>query len=227
MFEQLVESRPPRTRSTGQMLVSIAVHTVIIAVSIQLTRAVARPAATEMLLTRPPIHIETRRDASPSSHAASPAPLLALPTAPLTVPAAIPPIDLGGRFDTSQFDLKGRQPAGPPGERSTDLTTDPHFVATLAQADDPAVDLEGPLPVYPSALRQVGIEGSVQLRYIVGVDGRAESGSVKVTRSTNTAFELPATEAIRLARFRPARIGGRVVRQVVEQVVRFTLGTRG
>ena len=59
MFDQLVESRPVRSRSTAQMVVSIAAHTVVIALSIQLTRAVAativnQPIATEMRIFRAP-----------------------------------------------------------------------------------------------------------------------------------------------------------------------------
>ena len=67
------------------------------------------------------------------------------------------------------------------------------------------------------------MEGWVQLRYIVGMDGHAEPGSIRSLQSSNTAFESPAIEAIAHANFRPARLKGRVVRQLVEQVVRFTV----
>lgn len=232
MFDQLMESRPLPTRSTSQILLSIAAHTVVIAVSIQLTRAAAttiekRPPEISMLLTRPPLHIETHSAAAASTATAPAAPTLALPTPPMTVPTDIPPVDLGTKLNTSQFLVKGIAPIGVPNGGPDPVTTDTQLVATLTQVEDPAGYLSGPLPVYPPALRAVGVEGSVQLRYIVGVNGRVEPGSITVSRSTNRAFEEPAEEAVRLATFRPAKIRGHVVRQLVEQVVRFTLGPRG
>ena len=227
MFDQLVESRPVRSRSTAQMVVSIAAHTVVIALSIQLTRAVAativnQPIATEMRIFRAPDHVMPRTLAAGSS-AASPTTLVAVPAPPLSVPMNIPPIQIGKTFDVHQFDTKGLSRnlvAGTP----TDLGgVDTGFVATLAQVDDPTVMLSGPLPVYPPALKEVGIEGSVQLRYVVGIDSLADKNSLVVVRSTNRAFEGPALDAIKQAKFRPARIKGKAVQQLVEQVVRFTL----
>ena len=93
----------------------------------------------------------------------------------------------------------------------------------MRDADEPAQYLDGPEPVYPAALRQVGVEGWVQLRYIVGIDGHAEPGSIRSLQSSSTAFELPAIEAVARAHFRPARRRGRVVRQLVEQIVRFSV----
>ena len=61
------------------------------------------------------------------------------------------------------------------------------------------------------------------LRYIVGMDGHAEPGSVQSLQSSNVAFEAPAIEAVVHANFRPARLKGRVVRQLVEQIVRFAV----
>ena len=69
----------------------------------------------------------------------------------------------------------------------------------------------------------MGVEGSVHVRYIVGVDGRADPGSIQALLSTNTAFEAPAVNAIAGAHFRPVRRKDRVVRQLVEQIVRFTV----
>ncbi len=232
MFDQLMESRPMRTRSTTQMLLSVAAHTVVIAVSIQLTRAAAatiekRPAATEMLLTRPPTPRPSITPSTSRSAVSVPAPALALPAPPITIPTNIPPVVLDTKLYASQFLSKGARSIGVPDGTPDLITADTQFVASLAQAEDPAQYLSGPAPAYPPALRTLGIEGSVQLRYIVGVDGRAEPGSITVSRSTNRAFEEPAADAVRLAKFRPAKIRGRVVRQLVEQVVRFTLGAHG
>jgi outer membrane biosynthesis protein TonB len=44
-----------------------------------------------------------------------------------------------------------------------------------------------------------------------------------VLRSTNKAFEEPAREAIMKAVFRPARIRGQAVRQLVQQAITFNI----
>lgn len=227
MFDELVESRPHRERTTRQLLASIVVHTAIIAVSIQLTRAVAatvtkHPVETAMFLARPPAPSTTRAASAATAPALAAAPIpLALP-APLVVPTSIPPVDLSGRFDPSRFSASGDSGAVPPGVIAGDSLTGVSPV-TLQEVDDPVEWLTGPQPKYPPELRRVGVEGSVHLRYIVGVDGLAEPASIKVIKSTNFMFETPSISAILQARFKPARIKGHKVRQLVDQLVRFTL----
>jgi TonB family protein len=93
---------------------------------------------------------------------------------------------------------------------------------TVDQVDDPVAYVGGPSPKYPDSLKAAKVSGSVTMRFVVGTDGRAESSSVQVLNSTNRAFEDPAIEAIKGSTFRPARIKDTPVRQLVEQVVRFT-----
>jgi len=229
MFDQLVESQPQRARSPLQLAISIAVHTTIIAISIQLTRAVAesvvrRPVAVDMHLDRPPTPRVSTAAAAPSPTASvnSVAPIISMPVAPIVVPTSIPPVEAGPKFDPRAFGQRstvGTQFDGPPSG-----TADQGLPATIEQVDEAVVYLEGPKPVYPPALRQVGVEGSVVLRYIVGLDGKVEGESITVLQTTNHAFDAPAIDAIAGARFKAARIHGRAVRQLVEQVVRFTLG---
>ncbi len=99
--------------------------------------------------------------------------------------------------------------------------TDPKY--TVDQVDDPVRYLSGPPPKYPDALKAAKVEGRVTLRYVVGIDGRVEATSLQVLNSTRKEFEEPALEAIRNSIFRPAKLKGTPVRQMVEQVVRFTL----
>lgn len=225
MFTDLVESRPHRERSAAQMVASIVAHSLVIAVSIRLTGAVAEsavrpPIETAMQLTRSPDQSAARTVVVPTTANIAAPPTL--PTAPpVDVPAGIPPALPGRSFDPGQFNPAGSTGMSAPTRDST--PTDPRALVTAQQADEPAEYLDGPPPLYPPALRQVGVQGFVQLRYIVGVDGRAEPGSVNTVQSSNAAFEAPAIEAIERARFRPARLGGRVVREVVEQIVRFTI----
>jgi len=57
-----------------------------------------------------------------------------------------------------------------------------------------------------------------------GIDGKAEMDQFKVLRSTNKAFEEPAREAISKGVFKPARIKGQAVRQLVQQRISFNIG---
>jgi TonB family protein len=59
---------------------------------------------------------------------------------------------------------------------------------------------------------------------VIGADGKVERSSVVVVNSTNKAFDEPAIEAIMACTNKPAKIRGSPVRQLVEQVVRFTIG---
>ena len=94
---------------------------------------------------------------------------------------------------------------------------------TSDQVDDPVQPLTGPSPVYPETMRAVGIDGTVRLRFVVGTNGRVESGSISVVSSTNKAFEPAAIKAIRDWTFKPAKMRGQAVRQLVEQNIRFSL----
>lgn len=228
MFDELVESLPPRDRSTMQMIVSIVTHTIIIAVSIRLTGAVAEAVAKPAVeiavpLPRTPVPAAAAAVAAVAAPASARIPAApALPIIPpVDIATGIPPVPVGRGFDPASLDRA--VPDGWQPDASDSAGSDLRTVVTMRGADEPAQYLDGPEPVYPLALRQVGVEGWVQLRYIVGVDGHAEAGSVKSLRSNNSAFEAPAVEAIAHAHFRPARLKGRAVRQLVEQIVRFNL----
>jgi TonB family protein len=179
-----------------------------------------------MLLAHAPTPPAPRNAAAPAAAAVAAAPaLLALPRAPLVVPVDIPPAQPGSSFDMSRFDTRGTGHGGLFGDPGDKVGGDSVRAVTQLEVDDPVQYLEGPSPVYPPALREVGVQGSVTLRYIVGINGRAED-SIAVTQSTNLAFEAPAIAAVRLARFQAAKIRSHPVRQIVEQVVRFTIGPR-
>jgi protein TonB len=78
-------------------------------------------------------------------------------------------------------------------------------------------------PRYPDALRSVNVEGVVVMRFIVGTDGRVESGSIQVVSSPNKLFSDAVRNALMSTRYRPAEAGGDKVRQLVEQQFAFRL----
>ncbi len=98
------------------------------------------------------------------------------------------------------------------------------LISNSSDLSTPATYVSGPLPVYPPALRIAGVEGRVTLRFIVDTTGRVEDSTMQVVSSTNKQFEIPAIIAIRASTFKPATIRGTSVRQMVEQVVHFTIG---
>ncbi len=84
----------------------------------------------------------------------------------------------------------------------------------------------GAEPRYPDALRSVGVEGTVSVRFIVGADGKVEPGSIQAIDSPNRLFTESVRTALLNTRYRPAEAGGRPVRQLVEQGFSFKLTKR-
>jgi protein TonB len=78
-------------------------------------------------------------------------------------------------------------------------------------------------PRYPEALKSVGVEGVVAMRFIVGADGRVEPGSISVIDSPHKLFSDAVRTALLNTRYRPAEAGGHSVRQLVEQSFSFRL----
>jgi protein TonB len=78
-------------------------------------------------------------------------------------------------------------------------------------------------PRYPDALKSVGVEGVVAMRFIVGADGRVEPGSISVISTPHKLFGDAVRMALLNTRYRAAEAGGRAVRQLVEQTFTFRL----
>ena|ERR1041384_3082336 len=89
--------------------------------------------------------------------------------------------------------------------------------------DQPVRPTDVPKPVYPRELQIAGRCGYVDLQYVVGLDGRAEPGSIVAVYSTHHDFEKSALDVIRAARFTPARLAGKAVRQRVQQRIKFSV----
>ncbi len=64
-------------------------------------------------------------------------------------------------------------------------------------------------PVYPYALRREGVEGSVEVAFVVGPDGMVRSAHA--VRSTHREFEEAALRAVLKWKFEPGRSNGRPV----------------
>jgi len=95
------------------------------------------------------------------------------------------------------------------------------FLVDVVQ-EKPSVVSASPL-VYPTLLRQAGIEGRVIIEAVIDTAGRAEPISIKVMSTANPGFNLSAKSYVLHALFRPARIYGRAVRVRVQIPIDFNI----
>ena len=114
-------------------------------------------------------------------------------------------------------------PTGPVTGLSDSLSGEISEPVSLRLVQDLPELLAAPSPTYPPWLRDAGVEGRVVLQLVVDTLGRAEPGSVRVVQSDHAGFEAPATQSLRQARFRPARVYGRAVRVLVQVPIEFRL----
>lgn len=231
MFGTLIESQPAAERSLGQTIFSLTVHAMLLVGAVHATKGAAAEVRARLVdstavFIRPidPAEVVHAAPAATASSAVPAGPTFETVTPPLDIPIGIPPVDLGESFDPSRFTAVGKE--GPGAVLGASGVGDP--LATLDSLPVPTVDVDVPVrylgggePTYPAALRRSGIAGEVTLQFVVNVKGRAEAGSVRVVKSTQAGFEAAAREAILRARFEPARLRGKAVRQLVQQKIRF------
>lgn len=236
MFENLIESKPKREKSLGQSILSVIVHTLLIAAAV---KATAGAAETVLKVNTDTLNMFIAPPEPPPPPPPPPETQNVVVTnnpppqgfqtimPPKDIPTTIPPVNLNEKFDARDFSGKGMEggvATGVVGGTGPVISTGEQF--TVDQVDDPVQYLDGPKPNYPGVLKSAGVEGRVNLRFIVGTDGRVEANTIQVLSSTNKAFEEPAIQAIKGSRFKPAKIRGQPVRQLVDQAVAFTLQGR-
>jgi protein TonB len=231
MFETLIESKPKKTRTLKQSVTSLILHLVLGYGAIKATAGAAETMkailqdTTKFILTQPPPPPPPPETPPPEAIVTANPPPLGFQTVmpPTEIPKEIPPVNLNERFNAADFSGKGVE-----GGISTGVAggTGPVTGETFleAQVDDPVAPVNIPKPRYPPVLQQAGVSGRVEVTYVVDTLGHAEPASWKVLRSTNKLFEEPAREAIMKGVFKPARIKGAAVRQLVQQAITFNIG---
>ncbi len=152
--------------------------------------------------------------------------------APVSVPVDIPKIDLS-KAVTNEADFSGKGVAGGTAKGAEGGSGDKNSKGTDGgdenrtyfefQVEEPVHPLGGSSPQYPESLRASGEEGEVLAEFVVNESGRVEMSTFKVLKSSNPAFTTAVRKALSGMRFRPAKIGGRSVSQVVQQPFQFTL----
>lgn len=235
MFENLIESGAKRQTTFTQTLTSVVVHVVLLYGAVQATRGAAAVVqgiiqdTTMMFLTPPPPPPPPPPDMPPPDAivTANPPPQGFQTVMPPTeIPTTIPPVNLAERFDARDFSGKGVE-----GGIATGIVGGTGAVPTVtgetfldSQVDDPVQPINIPRPRYPPVLQQAGVSGRVELEYVVDTTGHAEPRTIRIISSTNAQFEAPARESISKGVYKPARIRGQAVRQLVRQAISFTIG---
>ena len=129
-----------------------------------------------------------------------------------------------GRRSSRAADLAGRL-AAEIARRPTDGRAEgERLVRTERGRRNPVAPLPGgSQPRYPDILRQAGVEGEVLAQFVVDTSGRAEMNSYKVLKTTHELFGNAVKNALPGMRFIPAEVGGRKVRQLVQQPFTFAI----
>lgn len=96
---------------------------------------------------------------------------------------------------------------------------------TADLVDEPVrMDSAAPVaPVYPDSLFRARVPGRVVVEFVVDTTGRAEAETVGVVSTTDPRFTEAVRSALADARFKPARVAGHLVPQIVRQPFTFVL----
>lgn len=136
---------------------------------------------------------------------------------------------LEGSADGLKYEMRSRDPAAFSG-RALDLQlpsieyVSPDSVYSILEVDERAARLAGSAaPAYPAELIASKTQGSVYIRFVIDTTGRADPASVEVVRSSHPLFLDAVKDAMPGMAFTSASVGGRKVRQAVEQNFEFKL----
>jgi TonB family protein len=89
---------------------------------------------------------------------------------------------------------------------------------TSDNVDTPAAsDSAHPIvPAYPDSLFRANIGGRVIVEFVVDINGRPDMGTFGAVLSTNSRLTEAVRQAVTVARFTPAWLGGKRVRQLIQ-----------
>jgi protein TonB len=229
MMHVLMESgMRRRARSTRWTVTSVMMHAAIITAAVAATSGVdASPLGPE--------------EKAPIIYFAATPPAVPLPASP---PSGNPRIDVPAEpdfrlpdipaytiptFDVTTHATRGLTSdlpslSGTPIPASGTLVGGLGAVHTSAVVDRIVVALtENQRPDYPQSLRSASLEGEVLITFVVDTSGRVEPGSLRIVKSSHPLFAESVQRWLPKTRYRPAEIGGRRVRQLVQQQVGFAL----
>jgi TonB family protein len=226
MFQALIESGPRPPVSFRRYLASFSIHGLVMVAAVMATRRTLDAAGARQPEVVMPFVISPPAPVPPPEIGPALPQAPRIPAVPAYLPSVyIPQLELPIEGAPTVADvLEGRDFRS---ESTLDLTRlgsgdsgNPGPLGATA-VDDPVDVIRQPAPEYPWALAQAAIPGRVELEYVVDTTGLVEPASLHVLRSTHPSFEAAARASVMASRFRPARLNGRVVRQLVRQTLTF------
>lgn len=231
MLRTLLESNATPIRRMGGTAFSVGAHTAVVGLAIAATaRATAVPKPQEPIkdvvyraepLTRLPVEHRP-----PDRGALTPVVVCQCIIPPLTIPKTLPTVNYSTSItDAHDFDgshIVAGGALGDAGMAGPAIANDSVYTA-FAVEKSAMPRRDNPAPIYPTALRAASLEGIVVARFVVDTTGRAEPRSITFTATTHPLFADAVRQALLRSRYRPAMIGSRPVRQLVEQRFAFTL----
>jgi TonB family protein len=234
MLRTLLESNAAPTRRRGGIMVSLLLHTAVLALAVAATASAnLRPPATRDPRPTPPFYIINPRPPVPHGPRESisdgrPVCCVSIPER-LDIPQVAVrdpgPIDVHPPVMAPDWHVSSCLVCAPGvgggGAGATGSRGDVYTGETVEWAAHPMPD--NPAPVYPPALRAAQIEGVVDAQFIIDTLGRAETASIIIRQATQSLFGDAVRQALLRSRYEPAMVGNRRVRQLVEQRFTFSL----
>jgi protein TonB len=219
MFTTLLESAPHRQPNRNASIVSTLFHSALIAAAVWATTSGAASNVIATAATQATkIHwVKTiaQPAGQPARPAAKPKPKAPPVVAPKKVASTVPAIDPNAH-PASEPD------AGPATANLSGSGTPGAFNAF--EVDVESVVISSTVrPQYPETLRSSGTEGQVIAQFVVNEKGRADRKTFRVLSSTNSLFSDAVSRALPQMRFKPAKMGGKPVSQLVQQLFVFRL----
>jgi TonB family protein len=225
MLTQLLASRPIGQRPAAGLGASVALHGLLLA------GAVLATMGTRMTVTAP---VEWHLVYVPPQQPAQTRPVAPAPTVPaiggggpgvvsvpIDVPSLLPIIDMVPR--PGELTLRTSfVPGGVSAPPTAPAAPGSPYLAEQVEVPA-AIEKGSPLPRFPSVMRSAGVEGAARFQFVVDTLGRVELETVREMESTNPAFAMAVRGTLPRMRFTPARVGGRVVRQLVESPIVFRI----
>ncbi|HEY0970548.1 MAG TPA: TonB family protein [Gemmatimonadales bacterium] len=235
MFNNLIETNAKKQKSAGGALMSLILHGVLIGGAVVATANAGQEMMEEKQEKVEFVETPKQDEPPPPEPEPEPAPppppdVVAAPPPPkgfqvvqppMDIPDVIPEIDLSKR-EINEADFTGKGVAGgkadgvigaPPSPIVDDNQTYFEF-----QVEKPVAQIPGRgSPTYPSMLQSQGVKGQVIAQFVVDTTGRVEVSTFKVLESSHDLFTAAVKRALPDMRFVPAEVGGRKVKQLVQQ----------
>jgi protein TonB len=227
LFNNLLESKAKKQKSPGGVVVSFVLHVLVIFLAVKATlNAGQKKEKREEKVD----FVEVKKDEPPPPKEKPPEVVVAPPpkgfqtlTAPVNIPDVLPDIDLSKKV-TNEADFTGKGQAG--GREKGIVAEKPVENQTYFeyQVEKPVMAMPGsPTPRYPDILKSAGVEGEVVVAFVVDTTGRADVPSLKILKSTHELFAMAVRTALPSMRFLPAEVGGKKVKQLVQQPFVFNI----